>query len=123
MSVVTLESVFLSFQQWRSERSSRAEPIPANLWQMAMSLYPQHKISHICQRLGLSGSQLRQRIEASSGGSSDGGFVLAATDIDRPIPKPASEVELGLEGCQRRLTVKVSIDALSQVLPHIEALL
>jgi hypothetical protein len=28
MSVVTLDSVFFAFQQWRSQRKSRAEPIP-----------------------------------------------------------------------------------------------
>lgn len=123
MSEMTLESVFLSFQQWRSQRSSRAERIPERLWTMAISLYPKYKISHICQRLGLSGSQLKQRIGESSDDFSGCGFVLASTDADVSSPKPTTEVVLGIEGQRRTLTLEVNIDALSKILPYVEALL
>jgi len=118
MSEITLESADYSFQQWRSQRSSRTEPIPEKLWSMAIDLYPRHKRSHICRRLGLSGSQFKQRLE-----DVDAGFVLASTDMDTPSPKPASEVTLKLQGQRLALTLKVSIDSLSQVLPHFEGLL
>jgi hypothetical protein len=123
MSEETLESVFLSFQQWRSQRTNRAERIPERLWAMAMRLYPQHKISQICQQLGLSGSQLKQRIEKSTGDLSNCGFVLASTDADVLSPQPTTEVVLGIEGQRRTLTLEVNIDALSKVLPYVEALL
>lgn len=118
MSEITLESVDYSFQQWRSQRSSRSEPIPEKLWAMAIDLYPCHKRSHICRRLGLSGSQFKQKLEEMGAG-----FVLASTDMDSPSPKPVPEVILKLQGQRLALTLKVSMDSLSQVLPHFEALL
>ena len=118
MSEITLESVDYAFQQWRSQRGSRTEPIPEDLWAMALSLYPRHKRSHIFRRLGLSGSQFKQRIEELNDG-----FVLASTDTDNLPLSPAPEVVLGIQGQRRALTLKVNIDSLSLVLPHFEALL
>ena len=88
---------------------------------MAVSLYPEHKSSHICRRLGLSGSQFKRHLKNRD--CPDGGFVLATADIDEANLKPTPEVILGIEGHQRTLTLKVTIDALSRILPHIEALL
>lgn len=118
MSEITLESVDCSFQQWRSQRCSRTEPIPEKLWAMAIDLYPHHKRSHICRRLGLSCRQFKQKLEEMGAG-----FVLASTDMDTPSPKPASEVTLKLQGQKLALTLKVSMDSLGQVLPHFEGLL
>lgn len=123
MSEVTLDSVDICFQQWRSQRGSRTEPIPERLWTMALSLYPQYKSSHICRRLSLSGSQFKQRAKEATGSLSDNGFVLAAPDVDIPSPKLSPEVVLGIEGQRRTLTLKMNIDSLSQVLPNIDVLL
>jgi hypothetical protein len=121
MSKPTLESVALAFEEWRNQRKNQIEHIPERLWAMAIRLYPQHKRTHICRRLGLCGGDFKQRIDGIGG--SKGGFVLATTTVEASHAKPNAEVVLGIQGQQRTLTLKVTVDALSQVLPHIEALL
>ena len=53
MNDINLASVEKAFQQWRIGRYSRAEPIPEELWSMALGLYPQYKRSVICHHLRL----------------------------------------------------------------------
>lgn len=122
MESISIESTEASFHQWRSQRSSRAELIPEHLWNMALGLYPQHKRSKICRRLGLSGGQFKQRLDGFRLACADTGFVLASNDE----PKAAQvhpEVQLVIQGKERALTFSVSTDALLQILPHIGALL
>ena len=127
MADITLESVRRSFEQWRSQRNHRAEPIPKRLWAMALSLYPKHKRSHICRCLGLSGRQFKQHLEKTNSAFLSGGFVLASTEMDDPKPnansKFTSNVVLNLQGPERTLSLTVNLEKLSQVLPHFEALL
>lgn len=123
MENISLESVEASFHQWRSQRSSRTELIPEHLWNMALQLYPQHKRSKICQQLGLSGGQFKQRLDDLHSTSTDTGFVLASNDELRSTLKVCSEVQLVIQGKERSLTFSVEMDALSQILPHIGALL
>jgi len=59
MESVTLELAEEAFCKWRIQRSSRAEPIPENLWAIALRLYPHYKRSKICHRLRLSGGQFK----------------------------------------------------------------
>jgi len=123
MGSITLESTEASFQQWREQRSSRKELIPDHLWRMALSLYPQHNRAKICRRLGLSGSQLKQRIDCEIPKLADTGFVLASSERVKTTPKARTEVQLAIQGRERLLTLSVQVDVLLQVLPHIGALL
>ena len=123
MAHVTLDSVLLSFEEWRLQKSNQREAIPEPLWAQAESLYPQHKISEICRRLGLSCSQLKKRLDKTSREQKDSGFVLATAQIERSHPSQSSEVLLRIEGKRRDLTITVGLNTLSHILPHLEDLL
>jgi hypothetical protein len=58
----TIETVAQSFASWRLSRKNRQEPIPLHLWQAAAKLCKTHRISHICQRLRLSSSDLKRHL-------------------------------------------------------------
>jgi len=58
----TIESVELQFESWRSLRTRKLEPIPAELWDAAVSLCNTHPITHVCRRLRLSYPQLKKRL-------------------------------------------------------------
>lgn len=124
MERITLESVEQTFYEWRAQRSSRAEAIPKNLWYMALKLYPQHKRTIICRRLGLSGGQFKQRLEDSAHALHDSDFVLASTDSVKEKSRPTTtEIKLTIQGKERALMFAVDMHALDQVLPHIGGLL
>lgn len=61
-----LEQVGIAFDNWRNS-SSRAgkSPIPESLWEMVSVIYHHYPRNKICQRLGLSSSQLKRRGYAS----------------------------------------------------------
>lgn len=123
MGNVSLELTEAAFCKWRAERRNRAESIPENLWAMALALYPEYKRSKICHCLRLSGSQFKQRLEGRSSTFADNGFVLASRDEVKVKPKPSADIQLTIQGKERALTLCVEVHALSQVLPHIGALL
>jgi hypothetical protein len=123
MADITLESTEAAFCEWRAHRMSRVEPIPENLWSMALALYPQYKRSAICHRLHLSGSQFKQHLERDGHARADSGFVLASREEVKKNLNPRAEVQLTLQGKERLLTLCVSVDTLPQVLPYVGALL
>ena len=123
MESVTLELAEEAFCKWRIQRSSRAEPIPENLWTMALRLYPHYKTSKICHRLRLSGSQFKQRIEASYDTFADNGFVLASKNEVKVTFNQNQAIQLTIQGRERALMVCVDVHGLSQILPHIAVLL
>ncbi len=123
MADVTMELAKESFIQWRSTRTNQAEPIPDELWDMALGLYPQYKRSTICEQLHLSGSGFKRRLEEGLPAFSDKGFVLASKSEVKKIPKQGQEIQLTIQGKERSLTIHVEADTLSTVIPHIGALL
>lgn len=123
MGSISLESTEASFDQWRAQRSSRAELIPDNLWNMALGLYPQYKRSRICRQLGLSGGQFKQRLDGCRPAFADTGFVLASNNKLKAKPKAHPEVRVVIQSKERTLTLSVGADALLELLPHIGALL
>jgi hypothetical protein len=58
----TLEVVERQFTAWRSRRIGR-ERIPAKLWQSAVELCATQPITRVCQRLRLSFTDLKKRLE------------------------------------------------------------
>ena len=123
MGSITLESTAASFQEWRTQRSSRSDLIPEYLWSMALSLYPQYNRAKICRQLRLSGGQFKRRLDGKSPILSDTGFVLASNDGVKSHPKLNTDIQLAIKGKERTLTFSVGVDVLSQILPHLGALL
>jgi hypothetical protein len=121
MNTLTLESVEEAFGKWRAKRS-QSDSIPAELWEMALGLYPQHTRSTICAKLRLSGGQFKSRLEEGSSESVNG-FVLAYKDESSPRSVAGPEVKLTIQGKERTLMLCVSLDALGQLVPHLGALL
>lgn len=124
MNDVTLASVEKAFQQWRTERYSRSEPIPEALWSMALGLYPQYKRSKICHFLHLSGAQFKRRLESGDITTRvNSKFVLASRDYVKVTPVASTEIQLTLQGQTRSMTLCFDMHALAQVLSHVGALL
>ena len=123
MADVTLELAKESFSQWRSNRTNQAEPIPDELWGMALSLYPKYKRSTICEQLHLSGSGFKRRLEEGLPAFSDKGFVLAYKSEVKKVHKQGQEIQLTIQGKERSLTIHVEADMLNTAIPHIGALL
>jgi len=124
MADVTMELAKESFSQWRSNRTNQAEPIPDELWGMALSLYPKYKRSTICEQLHLSGSGFKRRLEEGLPAFSDKGFVLASKSEVKKFPKQGQqEIQLTIQGKERSLTIHVEADMLNTVIPHVGALL
>jgi len=118
----TLRKVIDLFQEWRQMRTSRVEPIPEALWDLAVGLYPEYKRSKICGRLRLSASDFKKRLISAGKLESSDGFVLAAADA-KPVVQSADDIKLTIQGRERILQFSVNVHALDQVLPHIGVLL
>ncbi len=123
MQSITIELVEAAFKEWRDKRISRSEPIPKNLWAMAIGLYPTYKRSKICHRLGLSGSQFKKHCVGDANPLPECGFVVASRDEYKSTPELTCEVRLTLQGKERVLTVCVELQALSHILPQLGLLL
>ena len=123
MNDLTLASVGEAFQQWRSDRCSRTEPIPEALWSMALGLYPQYKHSRICHFLHLSGAQFKRRLEDGGDARESSGFVLASRDEVKVTSVASTDIQLILQGQTRSMTLCFDVHSLAQVLPHVGALL
>ena len=96
MNNINLASVKEAFSQRRTERYSRAEPIPEALWSMALMLYPQYKRSIICHHLHLSGAQFKRRLESSGDTCANNRFVLASCDEVNVTPVAGPDIQLGV---------------------------
>lgn len=123
MSDLNLLSVEEAFQQWRAGRHSRTEPIPEELWSMALGLYPPYQRSKICRHLHLSGGQFKKRLDSDTETGSNNGFVLASRDEPKAMPELNPEIQLTLQGQTRSMTLCFDMGALGQVLSHVGALL
>jgi hypothetical protein len=123
MADITMELAKESFSQWRITRNNQSEPIPEELWGMALGLYPKYKRAHICEQLRLSGSRFKQRLEKRQSSCLHEGFVLASKNTIKATPQQDQEIQLTIQGKERTLTLCVAVHALSQVFPHIRALL
>ncbi len=118
---MTLEAVCKAFEDWRSNRSSRREQIPAHLWAMVRGLMLHYNPSTIRKALHLSGEQFKRhchevKVEECVVDQNDG-FVEAL------LPIPTADCELILQGTRKTLSVKIQPQQLSVVLPLLEAYL
>jgi hypothetical protein len=118
---MTLDKVCKAFEDWRAHRSNRREPIPAHLWVMVRALLPRYKQTTLCKALHLSGGQFKRhcldvKTEERAVDQNDG-FAEAF------LPLSAAGCELTLQGARKSLSIKISPQQLSVVLPLLEAYL
>lgn len=117
---MTLEEVCQAFEDWRINRSSRREPIPTYLWDMARALLSHYKATTIRKALHLSGEQFKQHCtvvkKAEVTPKQKDGFAEIL------LPQVES-CELTLQGKRNRLSIKISTQQLPVVLPLLEAYL
>ena len=118
---MTLEEVCKAFDDWRANRSSRRARIPTHLWIMVRALRPHYNRSTICKALHLNGGQFKRycidvKFDEQSAEQNDG-FAEAF------LPMPTADCELTLQGTRKTLSIKISPQQLSVVLPLLEAYL
>ena len=53
------------FTDWRMERKSKAEPIPENLWGLAVSLLKHHTVAEVARALRLNATTLKKKAETT----------------------------------------------------------
>jgi hypothetical protein len=120
-----LEEVVDAFESWRANRTSKNEPIPDRLWDMAKTLISDYKKAHIQRALRVSGSQFNKRclnLQSSEDSPIKDGFVSGI--LDSVQNKDTDEhCELTLKGNHKSLHIKVSIKQLAQILPLMEGCL
>jgi hypothetical protein len=63
---LSLQHIQEQFRQWRGRRSSRREPIPAELWEAAVGLCQTYPIARVSRNLGLSYTDLKNRLQGGS---------------------------------------------------------
>lgn len=118
---MSLDKVYKAFEDWRANRSSRREHIPAHLWVMVRALLPSYKQSTICKALHLSGGQFKRHcldVKAQSQAvEQNDGFAEAF------LPQLTANCELTLQGARKTLSIKIPPQQLSVVLPLLEAYL
>lgn len=57
-----MKKVKSEFEKWRKKKKSKSEAIPENLWEAAINLHGEYKVSEISKELSLAGGTLRKRI-------------------------------------------------------------
>jgi hypothetical protein len=85
----TIEEIQKQFIAWRNNRRCR-EPVPDELWELAVSLAEDYSIGQICKVLGLNHRQLKRKVQAHSGnGYQEEGRSCHFVELE--VSKPGSE--------------------------------
>jgi hypothetical protein len=94
-----LTAVADRFDAWRQTRTTRAEPIPHDLWEQAIALTAMFPITRVARRLRVSGGELKKRCAAHHAARSAPvspalGFVEVTATPVWPRPTEGTELEL-----------------------------
>jgi hypothetical protein len=94
-----LTAVADRFDAWRQTRTTRAAPIPHDLWEQAIALTALFPITRVARRIRVSGGELKKRCAAhhtapSAPASTALDFVEVPTTPVWPLPTPGIEIEL-----------------------------
>jgi len=106
---LTLPDVQKQFEVWRSTKRRRA-PIPEELWQAAVALFPGNSVQQLSKSLHLSHADLKRRVlakqtDTTSEAISTPGFV--EVDISRSVSPLECIFEMESEnGIKTKLSVK-----------------
>ena len=114
----SLEEVVAAFESWRTNRLSKNEKIPEQLWVMARNLVPHYKRSHIQRSLRISGSHFKNNCSCEKRSVNPCITEGFASTVIAPISNDNHDdhCELILNGGQRSLHIKVAAKRLPQVL-------
>jgi len=106
-----LDKVAAEFDRWRSQKTTRAERVPASLLREAQKLSQHYKAAEVRRRLGLSKAQLDKldALDQKQGNDRD-----KALDFMRLVPqgKEAHHPELTIDVCTPQ-GVKISLSGFS----------
>jgi hypothetical protein len=94
-----LTTVADRFDAWRQTRTTRAVPIPHDLWEQAIALTALFPITRVARRIRVSGGELKKRHAAhhaaqSAPTSTTLGFVEVTTPPVWPRPTAGTEIEI-----------------------------
>jgi hypothetical protein len=97
-----LTTVANRFDAWRQTRTTRAEPIPHDLWEQAIALTTLFPLTHVARRIRVSGGELKKRCAAHHAAQSSPAPTPAALSfVEVPAapvwPRPISGVEMELQ--------------------------
>jgi hypothetical protein len=96
-----LTSLANRFDAWRQTRTTRAEPIPHDLWEQAIALTTLFPITRVARRLRVSGGELKKRCAAHHAAQSTPGPPTALSFVEVPAapvwPLSTSGVEIELQ--------------------------
>ncbi len=70
-----------AFSEWRAARPTRRDPIPEDLWQLALSLVGRYSAAHVARSLGLSPTTLGQRRKALASNKPEITFVRVPSPV------------------------------------------
>ena len=129
----TLENVVAAFEAWRAKRTSRQEPIPQSLWDMAKTLLPHYSKSQVQKALRISHAQFQKNYLPVVASETDirhqqDAFAVASWDtapgalLKETAHKdtPQDTVELILTGGRKTLQIKLTQGQLPTVLAWVE---
>jgi hypothetical protein len=96
-----LTSVANRFDAWRQTRTTRAEPIPHDLWEQAIALTALFPLTRVARRLRVSGGELKKRCVAHHAAPSTPATTAALSFVEVPAapvwPLPTSGIEIELQ--------------------------
>ena len=88
------------FDTWRQTRTTRAAPIPHDLWEQAIALTAMFPITRVATRLRVSGGELKKRCAAHHAALAASTSTAAPSFVEVPatpiwaLPPSAIEIEL-----------------------------
>jgi len=88
------------FDAWRQTRTTRAEPIPHDLWEQAIALTAQFPLTRVARRIRVSGGELKKRCAAHHAARSPLVSIAALSFVEVPAtpiwsrPTAGTEIEL-----------------------------
>jgi hypothetical protein len=88
------------FDVWRQTRTTRAAPIPYDLWEQAIALTAVFPMTHVARRLRVSGGELKKRCAAHHAARSAPASTTALSFVEVtaapawPSPTSGTDIEL-----------------------------
>jgi hypothetical protein len=82
------------FDQWRAQRVSKREPIPARLWERAMSLSKRHGVGRVARLLHLNGGDLKRRLALASAVQPKRGVKFKAVQFVEMVAHPTVRTQM-----------------------------
>jgi hypothetical protein len=103
------------FDAWRQTRTTRAAPIPHDLWEQAVALTAMFPLTRVARRIRVSGGELKKRCAASHAARSTPAAPAALDFVEVPTApvwsRPPATIEMELsrpDGTRLRIAAQES---------------